>query len=37
VHEHLSHCVTDAVTAGGPEGIEKIEETTAAIARLVKS
>ncbi len=37
VHEHLSHCVTDAVTAGGPEGIEKIEEATAAIARLVKS
>ena len=37
VHDHLSHCVADAVTAGGPEGALKIEEATAAIARLVKA
>lgn len=37
VHDHLSHCVVDAVTAGGDGGTAKIEEATAAIARLVKS
>ena len=37
VHEHLSHCVVEAVNAGGPEAQAKIEEATAAIARLVRS
>lgn len=37
VHEHLAHCVTDAVAAGAPEGAEKIDEATQAIARLVRS
>ena len=37
VHEHLSHCVVDAVAQGDEAGTEKIEEATAAIARLVKS
>jgi DNA-binding FrmR family transcriptional regulator len=35
--EHLRHCVTDAVAAGGPEGDAKVEEATAAIRRLVRS
>ena len=37
MHEHLSHCVADAVAHGDDGGVEKIEEATAAIARLVKS
>lgn len=37
VHDHLNHCVVDAVTAGGEEATAKIDEATAAIARLVKS
>lgn len=37
VHEHLSHCVVEAVNAGDEEGRAKIEEATAAIARLVKA
>ena len=37
LHEHLDHCVADAVSAGGVEGREKVEEATAAIARLLKS
>jgi CsoR family transcriptional regulator, copper-sensing transcriptional repressor len=35
--EHLSHCVTTAVAAGGTEAEEKVAEASAAIARLVKS
>ncbi len=35
--EHLSHCVHDAVAAGGPEADEKIAEARAAIERLVRS
>ena len=37
VHEHLSHCVANAVASGGPEGQEKIAEATAAIERLLRS
>ena len=35
--EHLSHCVVDAVAAGGDERDEKLREASAAIARLVRS
>jgi DNA-binding FrmR family transcriptional regulator len=35
--EHLSHCVQDAVTAGGPEAGAKIREAQEAIERLVRS
>ena len=35
--DHLSHCVHDAVAAGGPEAEEKIVEARAAIERLVRS
>jgi DNA-binding FrmR family transcriptional regulator len=35
--DHLSHCVHDAVTAGGPEADDKIAEARAAIERLVRS
>ncbi len=35
--EHLGHCVTDAVKAGGDEAQEKLAEASAAIARLVRS
>ena len=35
--DHLSHCVTEAVAAGGPEADEKVAEATAAIARMVRS
>ena len=35
--EHLGHCVTDAVSAGGAEGDVKLAEASAAIARLVRS
>ena len=35
--EHLRHCVTHAVQAGGQEADEKITEASAAIARLVRS
>lgn len=37
VGDHLSHCVAEAVLEGGPVADEKIEEATAAIARLVRS
>ena len=37
VGDHLSHCVAEAVREGGPVADEKIEEATAAIARLVRS
>ncbi len=35
--EHLSHCVTHAVAAGGSEADVKLAEASAAIARLVRS
>ncbi|HEY7044050.1 MAG TPA: metal-sensitive transcriptional regulator [Nocardioidaceae bacterium] len=35
--EHLRHCVTDAVQAGGSEADDKLTEASAAIARLVRS
>ena len=35
--EHLSHCVTHAVQAGGDEATNKLKEASAAIARLVRS
>lgn len=35
--EHLHHCVSEAVTAGGPGAAEKIDEASKAIARLVRS
>ena len=35
--EHLSHCVVDAVAAGGKERDTKLAEASAAISRLVRS
>ena len=35
--DHLSHCVREAVTSGGPEADAKVAEASAAIARLVRS
>jgi DNA-binding FrmR family transcriptional regulator len=35
--EHLSHCVAEALTAGGEAAEEKVSEASAAIARLVRS
>jgi DNA-binding FrmR family transcriptional regulator len=37
VEDHLSHCVADAVHAGGDEADAKVQEATAAIARLLKT
>ncbi len=35
--EHLAHCVTGAVAAGGEEAEAKLAEASSAIARLVRS
>jgi len=35
--DHLSHCVRQAIAAGGPEAEEKVAEASAAVARLVRS
>ncbi len=35
--DHLSHCVTDAITTGGRAADRKLAEASAAIARLVRS
>lgn len=35
--DHLSHCVTDAITTGGRTADRKLAEASAAIARLVRS
>jgi DNA-binding FrmR family transcriptional regulator len=35
--DHLSHCVVNAVSAGGAEKTAKLREASEAIARLVKS
>jgi CsoR family transcriptional regulator, copper-sensing transcriptional repressor len=37
LEQHLSHCVTDAIHAGGEDADHKIKEASAAIARLVRS
>jgi DNA-binding FrmR family transcriptional regulator len=37
LEEHLNHCVTGAVAAGGEEADTKLAEASAAIARLVRS
>src|SRR3954467_4333331 len=37
LEDHLGHCVTHAIEAGGPEATEKVREAAAAIERLVKS
>lgn len=35
--DHLSHCVQDALAAGGAQAEEKVREAQAAIERLVRS
>ena len=35
--DHLSHCVMEAVSKGGPEAEAKVKEAQEAIARLVRS
>lgn len=35
--EHLHHCVAHAVTTGGDEATVKLNEASAAVARLVRS
>jgi DNA-binding FrmR family transcriptional regulator len=35
--DHLSHCVQEALTEGGPSADEKVREAQAAIERLVRS
>ena len=35
--EHLNHCVTHAIQAGGDDASDKLKEASAAIARLVRS
>jgi DNA-binding FrmR family transcriptional regulator len=37
VDDHLSHCVADALAGGGAEARAKVDEASAAIARLVRS
>jgi CsoR family transcriptional regulator, copper-sensing transcriptional repressor len=37
LHDHLGHCVTHAIEAGGPDAEAKIHEATAAIARLMRA
>ena len=37
LHDHLAHCVVDGAKAGGDEARRKVEEASAAIARLVRS
>lgn len=37
LEDHIGHCVSDAINAGGPEAEEKVKEASAAIARLVRS
>ncbi len=35
--DHLRHCVSDAVAAGGPDAQRKLTEATTAVERLLKS
>ena len=37
LHDHIGHCVANAVREGGDEADAKIDEATAAVARLVRS
>ncbi|MGH9092163.1 MAG: metal-sensitive transcriptional regulator [Acidimicrobiales bacterium] len=37
VDDHLAHCVAGAVQAGGEDAAAKLDEASAAIARLVRS
>src|ERR1700712_687747 len=37
LEEHLAHCVSDAIQAGGEEAEQKVREASAAIARLGRS
>ena len=37
LHDHIGHCVANAVKEGGDEADAKIDEATAAVARLVRS
>jgi CsoR family transcriptional regulator, copper-sensing transcriptional repressor len=37
LEDHLNHCVTHAISAGGPGAQAKVREATAAIERLVRS
>lgn len=37
LEDHLGHCVTHAIEAGGPDAQAKVREAAAAIERLVKS
>ena len=37
LEHHLAHCVADAAREGGLVALEKVEEASAAIARLVRS
>lgn len=37
LEEHLTHCVAEAARKGGPDADGKIQEASAAIARLVRS
>jgi DNA-binding FrmR family transcriptional regulator len=36
LHEHLAHCVADAILSGGEEATAKVDEAAAAIGRLVR-
>jgi DNA-binding FrmR family transcriptional regulator len=35
--DHMAHCVADAIAAGGDEAVDRMEEASSAIARLVRS
>ena len=37
LEDHLGHCVTQAIEAGGPGAQAKVREAAAAVERLVKS
>ena len=37
LNDHMAHCVADAVKIGGAEATAKLDEASAAIARLVRS
>ena len=37
LEEHLAHCVTEAIAAGGDQAEAKVREASDAIARLVRS
>jgi DNA-binding FrmR family transcriptional regulator len=37
LEDHMAHCVAEAVRAGGGEADAKLDEASAAIARLVRS